>query len=445
MLGGSMTRAPLIYNLFPRLVGNLLKWPEHTARAQQMGFDWVFINPFHAPGFSGSLYAVKDFYRINPLFAPPGSDDPLALLRQVIEEIHGQGLLAMMDLVINHTAKDSPLVKTNPSWFRRDKDGYVVSPSAIDPADARNITVWDDLAEVDNAHSEDRHELWAYWTALVQFYLDLGFDGFRCDAAYKVPARLWRQLVDAAHRCRASTVFVAETLGARMAEVVALKDAGFDYFYNSSKWWHFDKPWCLAQHERLGAIAPSISFPETHDTGRLMEETGGLVQVQKQRYAFAATFSEGLMMPIGYEFGFRQRLNVALTQPAHWEKTSIDLQPMIRRINALKKSTPILRTEGSWSLLDTDLDRPTVRLGKRTDHTSDVYDLVVLVNKDWCKGHESDAPPVSIFARADSKLTKIVRLFDDGANWSTPLPTGGISLGPAEVALVLPADRDCSS
>ena len=41
-----------------------------------MGFNAVYINPFHYPGFSGSLYAVKDYYRLNPLFrsAEPGED-----------------------------------------------------------------------------------------------------------------------------------------------------------------------------------------------------------------------------------------------------------------------------------------------------------------------------------------------------------------------------------
>ncbi len=33
-----------------------------------MGFNAVYINPFHYPGFSGSLYAVKDYYRLNPRF-----------------------------------------------------------------------------------------------------------------------------------------------------------------------------------------------------------------------------------------------------------------------------------------------------------------------------------------------------------------------------------------
>ena len=57
-----------IYNLFPILAGTVRQWSEHLPRIAAMGFNAVYINPFHYPGFSGSLYAVKDYYRLNPRF-----------------------------------------------------------------------------------------------------------------------------------------------------------------------------------------------------------------------------------------------------------------------------------------------------------------------------------------------------------------------------------------
>ena len=70
----------IIYNLFPRLAGDMRAWDAHLDRAAEMGFDWVFINPIQYPGFSGSLYAVKDFYRLNPSFIPEGVSDPMGEL-----------------------------------------------------------------------------------------------------------------------------------------------------------------------------------------------------------------------------------------------------------------------------------------------------------------------------------------------------------------------------
>ena len=57
-----------IYNLFPTLAGTTRDWMVHLPRIAGMGFNAVYVNPFHYPGFSGSLYAVKDYYRLNPRF-----------------------------------------------------------------------------------------------------------------------------------------------------------------------------------------------------------------------------------------------------------------------------------------------------------------------------------------------------------------------------------------
>jgi starch synthase (maltosyl-transferring) len=346
---------PLIYNLFPRLVGPTTRWPEHAERAAAMRFNWLYLNPWHYPGFSGSLYAPKEFRRLNPLFAPAGADTRiLDVLERALHEISDAGLRPMMDLVINHTAKDAVLADEHPEWYVRDERGQLVSPFVRDPDDPAKITVWGDLAEIDNESAPNREALWAYWAELVRDSVGLGFRGFRCDAAYKVPAALWKRLIDEARRADPEVRFFAETLGAPMESIAALADAGFDYIFNSSKWWDFRAPWALEQHERFRDLAPSIAFPESHDTPRLAAESGGSEAIQKQRYAFAAAFSAGVMMPVGYEFGFRTQVNVVRTMPADWERRHFDLSAFIARVNSLKLAEPSLQGEGEldapWGL-----------------------------------------------------------------------------------------------
>ncbi|HEX7240651.1 MAG TPA: hypothetical protein VF263_10315, partial [Longimicrobiaceae bacterium] len=342
-----MTPPPLVYNLFQRLVGPATRWPEHARRAAEMGFNWLYLNPWHYPGFSGSLYAPKELRRMNPLFLPPGADpESLEPLRAAVRGIEEAGLRPMMDLVVNHTSKDAPLVQEHPEWFVRDAAGEVQSPFVRDLDDPTKVTVWGDLAEVDNEGAGNRDALWDFWAELVRDSLELGFHGFRCDAAYKVPAELWRRLIEEARRVRPDVEFFAETLGAPPEDVAALAEAGFDYFFNSSKWWDFTAPWALAQHEAFRAIAPSVAFPESHDTARMAEESGGSEAVQRQRYAFAAAFSAGVMMPIGYEFGFRTQVNVVSTMPSDWERRHWDLRPFVTRVNRLKLAHPLLHGEG---------------------------------------------------------------------------------------------------
>ena len=361
-----------IYNLFPTLAGTVRQWTTHLPRIAAMGFNAVYVNPFHYAGFSGSLYAVKDYYRLDPRFRgeEPANDD--VLLRQFTEAARGHGLRVVMDLVVNHTSKDSELVATHPQWFTRDARGNIVSPYATDPADPRTKTVWGDLAELDYRPPQGRQIL-AYFQQLVRHYIELGFGGFRCDAAYKVPAEVWRGLIGAARAACAEVVFCAENLGAPKEAVLALDGAGFDYLFNSVKWWDFESPWLLEQYEEFRHIAPSIGFPESHDTKRLVTElrAAGIAESEiephyRQAYAFAAAYSTGVMMPIGFEFGWSRPLDVIGTGKNEPESDRFDLSGFIADVNATKKAVPALNEEGPLRLL-TGQDDPLLVIERRTE------------------------------------------------------------------------------
>jgi starch synthase (maltosyl-transferring) len=170
--------------------------------------------------------------------------------------------------------------------------------------------------------------------------------GFRADAAYKIPGEFWGRLIGEAKSLETQAQFFAETLGCRLEECSQLSTSGFDFLYNSSKWWDYQEPWCLDQYNTFRHLAPSVSFPESHDTERLAVASGGAPEVARQRYLFAAYFSTGVMLPIGYEYGFKNRLNVVQTSPQDWETPTYDLTPFIKGVNRMKKTCPVLLEEG---------------------------------------------------------------------------------------------------
>ena len=350
-----MNPAPRIYNLFPTLAGPIegkgRDWHSHLPRIAAMRFDWILLNPFHYPGFSGSLYAIKDPYRLHPAVQGESKKKPDRLLSAFFGAAEKRGLKVMMDLVVNHSSRDADLVADHPEWYARDPDGALVSPGAMDPADARELTVWGDLAELDYRSPESREGLIRYWADYLRYFIRLGVKGFRCDAAYQVPAQVWEELIAAGRAEDPDLLFVAETLGATLAQVQDLEQAGFDFFYNSSKWWDFEAPWLLEQYESFRQIAPSIAFAESHDTERLAAELGiedldALQAHYRHRYLFAAVFSAGVMMPMGYEYGFARRLDVVRTRPEDWEQPRFDLGPFIAEVNGLKSECPALGIEG---------------------------------------------------------------------------------------------------
>ena len=113
-------------------------------------------------------------------------------------------------------------------------------------------------------------------------------------------------------------------------------------------------PWLLEQYSLTREHTNSISFPESHDTARLAQELDGNLDGLKQRYFLAAFFSAGVMMPIGFEFGFRKKLHVVQTRPEDWEQTHLDLTGFVRRVNQAKAQNPVFLEDAPAEILPTD-------------------------------------------------------------------------------------------
>jgi starch synthase (maltosyl-transferring) len=366
----------IIYNLFPLLAGKFSEWRSHLSRASQMGFNWIFVNPIQETGKSGSLYSISDYFGFNPLFIDDAENKkPEDQVREMIAYAEGLGLRAMIDLVINHCSVDSDLIKSHPEWFAWE-GGKVAHPFARENG---KKVIWHDLARFDHRNTKDREGLFRYFLKIVKFYMDLGFKGFRCDAAYQVPRSLWERLIREARETDPEVRFFAETLGTTPDLTAKTATAGFDYIFNSSKWWDFHSPWLMMQYALTRDIAPSVSFSESHDTVRLCEEIQGNIEGMKQRYLFSALFSGGVMMPIGFEFGFRKRLHVVKTRPGDWEETGIDLVSFIKKVNSIKSDNPIFQEDAPTEMLR--CDNPNILLMWKGS-TNTLQESLVILNKD---------------------------------------------------------------
>jgi len=361
-----------IYNLFPLLAGTTADWERHLDRIAGMNFNWIFLNPHTAPGGSGSLYAVKDYYSLHPIFQGKSKSSPDKLLRKFVTAAADRGISVMIDLVINHTGNDSVLTEEHREWFVREHDGSLCAPFALDPGDPSKKTVWGDLAEIDYSERPERAEILAYFGKLIRHHIRLGVKGFRCDAAYKVPKDVWSELISIGKAEDKDTLFVAENLGAMMEQVEALRGAGFDYLFNSAKWWDFRQSWLLDQYEAFRSIAPSVAFPETHDTERLaadlvaqgVTDPHELELRYRHAYLFSAVFSAGVMIPIGFEYGFKSSLHVVETRADDWEQPEFDLTRYIGEVNKMKASIPVLNDEGPQQAVPIDGGRLMCLVGR---------------------------------------------------------------------------------
>jgi len=99
----------------------------------------------------------------------------------------------------------------------------------------------------------------------------------------------------------------------------------------------------------------------------------------KQRYLFAALFSAGVMMPIGFEFGFRKKLHVVKTRPGDWEETDVDLSSFIEEVNKVKEAHIIFQEEAPTEMLHAD-NSAILLMWKTSTRSS--RDALLILNKD---------------------------------------------------------------
>lgn len=391
----------IIYNIFPLLAGPITQWEEHLQRAANMGFNWIFVNPIQRPGRSGSLYSITDYFDFNPLIIDEKSAlTPANQVKSMIRAADQLGLKIMIDLVINHCAEDSALVREHANWFSWENGG-VVHPFCEENG---HRTVWQDLAKFNYQYTPDREGLFQFLLKVVKFLAELGFRGFRCDAAYQLPRDLWERLIRETRQLYPDVLFFAETLGCTADQTRRTSEAGFDYIFNSSKWWDLHSAWLIEQYNLTREIAYSISFPESHDTPRLAAEFGGNVNILKQRYLFSAVFSAGVMMPMGYEFGFRKPLHVVNTRPSDWERTTIDLTDFIAKINAIKSEYTIFQEEAPLSILPSN-NHNILLMWKGSTLTNE--EVLVILNRDGGNKQNFYAEDLRRFVQAGAPLTDV--------------------------------------
>ena len=392
----------IIYNLFPLLAGKFTDWERHLSRAAELGFNWIFVNPIQQPGRSGSLYSISDYYALNPLLIDQKSTKkPQEQLREAVKTAERLDLNLMVDLVINHCAVDADLIKAHPEWFIWASKGRVAHPSCNE--NGKKI-VWKDLARFDHKHTRDKEGLFRFFSGVVQFLIELGFKGFRCDAAYQVPKKVWERLIHETKQRYPDVIFFAETLGCQPDQTRETASAGFDYIFNSSKWWDFKSHWLMKQYALTRDLVPSIGFPESHDTVRLCEEFDGNIAGLKQRYLFSALFSAGVMMPMGFEFGFRKKLHVVKTKPADWEATDVDLTSFVKKVNKIKAVHAIFQEEAPTEMMDTS--NPDVLLMWKASTTTQEESLLIL-NKSRDNQQHFGAENLHEFVQAGAPLVDL--------------------------------------
>jgi cyclomaltodextrinase len=192
-------KSAVIYEVNPRTfsaTGDFRGIEQRLDYLKDLGVTVIWIMPIHPIGQSkkkgsiGSAYAVQDYYAINPSY---GTKDDL---KRLVNEAHQRGLKVILDMVANHTAWDSVLMK-HPEFYKRDAHGHIIPPNPD----------WSDVAGLDYSNIQLR----SYMTDMLKYWIkDFDLDGFRCDAAGEVPTDFWENARAELVKIKPDIIMIAE-------------------------------------------------------------------------------------------------------------------------------------------------------------------------------------------------------------------------------------------
>jgi cyclomaltodextrinase len=192
-------RSGVVYEIFVRafsLQGNFQGVISRLDNLQQLGVNILWFMPIHPigekerKGTLGSPYSIRDYYAINPDYGTT------AEFKGLVQEAHRRGMKVIIDVVANHTAWDSVMMK-QPEFYTHDASGKIIPP----------IPNWADVADL----NYDNPKLQTYMIDMMKHWIrEFDLDGFRCDAAGMVPTPFWEKAREELHRVKSDILLLAE-------------------------------------------------------------------------------------------------------------------------------------------------------------------------------------------------------------------------------------------
>jgi cyclomaltodextrinase / maltogenic alpha-amylase / neopullulanase len=244
-------RDGVIYEIFPRdfsSAGDLNGVTVQLDRLKDLGITILWIMPIHPIGEKdrkgefGSPYSITDYYAIDPAYGTP--DD----FKRLVSEAHKRGMKVIMDLVADHTAWDSVMMK-DAEFYKHDGQGRVIPP----------VPEWTDVAALNYANSQLRE----YMIAMLKYWIQTcDVDGFRCDAAAMVPTDFWVQVRAELTKVKPDIMLLAE------ASKPELLTRAFDIDY--------DWPLLTTMNQIMMDSAPASDIEHTWEKSRSQFPKGAL-------------------------------------------------------------------------------------------------------------------------------------------------------------------------
>lgn len=184
----------MIYNIYVPIyspTGNLQAVTQDLSRIARLGFSSILIMPIHPIGIpTGKHPAVESPYAVADYFAVAPALGQLSDFENLVREAHTLGIKVIMDVILNHTAWNNPLITQTPHYYvHTDNNKY-------DPESIAQAFWFNDVAQLDYKRGTLVRD---YMIIMLRWWMEsFSVDGFRFDTADNpcgndrmIPASAW--------------------------------------------------------------------------------------------------------------------------------------------------------------------------------------------------------------------------------------------------------------
>jgi starch synthase (maltosyl-transferring) len=317
-----------IYYLHYLMVGPAAQWSAHLTRCREMGFDCVAVPPLFAPGRSGDVFLAGDVEAVHSALIDPteGDSKPGHVVGELVAACRAQGLALVVDVMLDRVDAIGRVATSHPDLFHTAPADALPDPRKSRPPS--NIAT----ARFDEPFAAKR--LVTFWATHLRGLLQSGIAGFRFLNPQSLRASLWCALVDALRSASQEAALFAWTPGMPWTAIRALAPVGFDGVFSSLPWWDRRATWLAEELDLLRRVAPIIACPEAPFGPRLQGAPSPAVNISatyRQALRIAAATGDGLLVPMGFEFGLRAPMDARRSTPEDFSSgTDIDLGEDIR-------------------------------------------------------------------------------------------------------------------
>ena len=341
--------------------GDLQGVIDHLDDLQKLGVKTVWLSPifrmrtekfFGHGAYHG--YWVENLNEIEPRFGT------IATLRHLSDALHARGMKLYLDVVLNHVAFDSPLLKQHPDWFHHEGD----------------LKDWNDPEQLVNRDVMGLPDLKQENPEVYQYLLDASLhwiaaarpDGFRLDAVKHIPLSFWARFNhDIRAREGPSFMMLGEDLeGDPKVLSKTARDGQFGAVFDFPLHFALVDVFCkdappvklasiLSEDRRYPDPNALVTMLDNHDLPRILTSCKGRKDKVEQALEFLLTARGVPSLTYGTEAGLTGTKEPENRGDMRFG-SGYPLAPRIAQLLALRKSHPSL-VNGATRFLDVGNDR----------------------------------------------------------------------------------------